>query len=57
MTSIATEEAKEHSKERPLEQIAEDIAYYVVNKGDRLETLKTLLIEFAEEIKREAIEP
>ena len=43
--------------ERSLEQIAEDIALYIIKDGARVPTLKTLLIEFAEEIKRQAIEP
>lgn len=42
---------------RSLEEIAEDIAAYVVKDGLSIKTLRTLLIEFAEEIKRQSIEP
>ena len=54
--SIATDNESAND-DRSLDQIAEDIAHYIIKDGLRVPTLKTLLIEFAKEIKRQAIEP
>ena len=54
--TIATE-SESATDDRSLDQIAEDIAHYIIKDGVRVPTLKTLLIEFAEEIKRQSIEP
>jgi hypothetical protein len=42
---------------RTVAEIAEEIATYIIKDGPRIPTLKFLLLEFAEEIKRKAIEP
>jgi hypothetical protein len=52
---IEIESADEDAKS--IDEIAEDIARYIIADGVKVQTLKTLLVQFAEEIKRGAIEP